>query len=313
MNSIVNLLVVGAAIIGFFFLEETKGPMLPDDLYCEIGAGQRVVSPGTKEPSRFDADGDPIAWKYTPSRERCVHGTILDAMEASQAGEPVSALIARRQIQKVIQNMEKAGADQKKAQDKAAETRARDLAADRTEQGRVYAQYDSITKQGTNYQDFQKMTSVQQQIEAAKTKQQFVELTNRLDKSYIRNWQCTTTDVRIVSDIDRNVNHVPFAWVLSCKYSNSQEEYALFFTSDFKQATAIQRGDVVHFDGTIIRSRTSLTGIYSCGLYDNEPPRCFSVREARANNWTILATDRAGIEINSACTRAGVPAISCAK
>jgi hypothetical protein len=69
-------------------IDHVFGPILPDDVYCSIGAGYSVVVPGQVTPGSWSANNgcsgrDPAcvtSWNVSPGYGQCVHGTLWDAI-----------------------------------------------------------------------------------------------------------------------------------------------------------------------------------------------------------------------------------------
>ncbi len=81
---------VVAAIIGLIVVDQLSGPILPDELYCVLGAGSSFVEPGRTEANSWSANDGcgayrpecATGWSYLPPAEHCVHGTLWEAIQS---------------------------------------------------------------------------------------------------------------------------------------------------------------------------------------------------------------------------------------
>ena len=76
------------ALIGLIVLDHIKGSILPDELYCVVGAGTSIIEPGRTEANAWSANNGCSAsrpecatsWVHRPPTQRCVHGTLWNAI-----------------------------------------------------------------------------------------------------------------------------------------------------------------------------------------------------------------------------------------
>jgi hypothetical protein len=83
-----SLFVVAA--ICLIALDYIKGPLLPDDLYCLLGAGNSVIIAGRTEANAWSSNNGcgaskpecATSWIHHSATEACVHGTLWDAISS---------------------------------------------------------------------------------------------------------------------------------------------------------------------------------------------------------------------------------------
>lgn len=88
-NASVTFGVIVAALIGLIVVDHLNGSLLPDPLYCAIGAGFSVMEPGRTEANAWSANNGcgayrpecATSWTNHPPANRCVHGTVWEAIQ----------------------------------------------------------------------------------------------------------------------------------------------------------------------------------------------------------------------------------------
>jgi hypothetical protein len=76
-------LVVGI-VVGFLYVDHAYRPLLPDTVYCVLGAGREIRTPGTIQPNSWSLKGDcnssdpncATSWRVDPPDEYCVHKSL---------------------------------------------------------------------------------------------------------------------------------------------------------------------------------------------------------------------------------------------
>jgi hypothetical protein len=79
-----------AGLIGLIVVDHVSGPILPDELYCVMGAGSSFIEPGRTEANSWSANNGcgayrpecATSWAYHPPANRCVHGTLWEGIQA---------------------------------------------------------------------------------------------------------------------------------------------------------------------------------------------------------------------------------------
>lgn len=87
-SSTFGLIVI--ALIGLIVLDHVNGAILPDEVYCVVGAGSSIVEPGRTEANSWSANNGcgayrpecATSWVSHPPGNRCVHGTLWDAIQS---------------------------------------------------------------------------------------------------------------------------------------------------------------------------------------------------------------------------------------
>jgi hypothetical protein len=85
-----NMRFVVGFVVALVAADHLAGPLLPDDVYCALGAGTVLQVAGRSEPSAWSANNGCGAyrpecvpgWSTTPASASCVHTTLWDAMKA---------------------------------------------------------------------------------------------------------------------------------------------------------------------------------------------------------------------------------------
>jgi hypothetical protein len=89
----VVLLVLAAGLIA---LDDAKGGILPDNWYCDLGAGHVVMTAGVTRPGSWNigngcddtVPGCARSWVNRPASSRCIHTTLWAAIrDAFNGGE----------------------------------------------------------------------------------------------------------------------------------------------------------------------------------------------------------------------------------
>lgn len=79
-----------AGLVGLIVVDHVSGPILPDDLYCAMGAGSSFIEAGRTEANSWSANNGcgayrpecATSWVQHPSAKRCVHGTLWEAIQS---------------------------------------------------------------------------------------------------------------------------------------------------------------------------------------------------------------------------------------
>ena len=78
-----------AATLAIILADALVGPILPDSIYCALGAGIEMRTPAQRTANAWSAGNgcgayDPrcaISWIETPASSVCIHGTLWDAIQ----------------------------------------------------------------------------------------------------------------------------------------------------------------------------------------------------------------------------------------
>jgi hypothetical protein len=68
-------IVGSSAFIGLVVVDQKFGPVLPDSVYCFIGAGTELHQPARS----YRTGGTAPDWEYTDAVTLCIHRTLWDA------------------------------------------------------------------------------------------------------------------------------------------------------------------------------------------------------------------------------------------
>ncbi len=80
--------IIMVAILAIIVADALAGPILPDFIYCDVGAGVDIRTPAQRTANAWSAGNgcgayDPrcaISWIETPASSVCIHGTLWDAI-----------------------------------------------------------------------------------------------------------------------------------------------------------------------------------------------------------------------------------------
>ena len=84
----ISLTVIGGLVMAFLYFEDTRGPLLPDDVYCAMGAGISVREGASIEANAWSGSGGCGAykpecatrWVINPATHYCMHGKLTDTL-----------------------------------------------------------------------------------------------------------------------------------------------------------------------------------------------------------------------------------------